>query len=160
MTLSDKHGAPEAAATKSRGRVVVPTTCPYCNEVFNPDYVFAVEECDRCGHSLGNFEKAMKWMLARVAKWYLKERDRRVWEALEAEWREDHVKQERKANREMSTNHLADKVHELRTRRESIRRQIDDYRAKGEVPPADLLADLRRVGNDLLVALDERSERK
>lgn len=54
---------------------------------------------------------------------------------------------------------LGKRIHELRTERDSIKWSIDDYRAKGEIPPSDLLEDLRRVGIDLLVALDDRDER-
>ena len=59
----------------------------------------------------------------------------------------------------MSGDVLGKRIHELRTERDSIKWSIDDYRAKGELPPDDLLEDLRRVGIDLLVALDDRDEK-
>ncbi len=59
----------------------------------------------------------------------------------------------------MSVDPLADKIHELRGDRRSLQWTIDEYRAKGEIPPDDLLSDLRRVGSDLLVALDDRAEK-
>lgn len=60
----------------------------------------------------------------------------------------------------MTADPSAERIHELRLERQSLEWDIENDRAKGEVPPTDLLSDLRRVGNDLLVALDERRERK